>query len=142
MKSVSPAGSHKPNTAIPQAFYNKIGGVKALTTETGAGQWGTALAMAGNFFDMDVEVYMVKVSYQQKPYRRLMMETFGAQVFASPTERTNFGRSVLAENPENPGSLGIAISEAVEVAAMSGGAKKYSLGSVLQPCAAAPVGDW
>jgi len=130
-ESVSPAGSHKPNTAIPQAFYNKISGVKALTTETGAGQWGTALAMAGNFFDIDVEVYMVKVSYQQKPYRRLIMEAFGAQVFASPTERTNFGRSVLAETPETPGSLGIAISEAVEVAAMSGGAKKYSLGSVL-----------
>jgi tryptophan synthase beta chain len=130
-ESVSPAGSHKPNTAIPQAFYNKMAGTKALTTETGAGQWGSALALACNFFDLDLEVYMVKVSYQQKPYRRVMMETYGAQVFASPTDRTSFGRSVLAENPDTPGSLGIAISEAVEVAATSGGAKKYSLGSVL-----------
>jgi tryptophan synthase beta chain len=102
-----------------------------MTTETGAGQWGTSLAMACNFFDMDLEVYMVKVSYNQKPYRRIYMETFGAQVFASPTERTNYGRSLLAENPENSGSLGIAISEAVEVAATSGGKKKYGLGSVL-----------
>jgi len=130
-EGVSPAGSHKPNTAIPQAFYNKIGGTKALTTETGAGQWGSALALACSFFDLDLEVYMVKVSYHQKPYRRIFMETFGAQVFASPTDRTNFGRSILAENPDNPGSLGIAISEAVEAAATSNGAKKYSLGSVL-----------
>jgi tryptophan synthase beta chain len=130
-ESVSPAGSHKPNTAIPQAFYNKMAGTKALTTETGAGQWGSALALACNYFDLDLEVYMVKVSYQQKPYRRVMMETYGAQVFASPTDRTNYGRSVLAENPDTPGSLGIAISEAVEVAATSGGTKKYSLGSVL-----------
>jgi tryptophan synthase beta chain len=130
-ESVSPAGSHKPNTAIPQAFYNKMAGTKALTTETGAGQWGSALALACNFFDLDLEVYMVKVSYQQKPYRRVMMETYGAQVCASPTDRTNYGRSVLAENPDTPGSLGIAISEAVEVAATSGGTKKYSLGSVL-----------
>ncbi|MEW5939640.1 MAG: TrpB-like pyridoxal phosphate-dependent enzyme [Chloroflexota bacterium] len=130
-EGVSPAGSHKPNTAIPQAFYNKAAGTKALTTETGAGQWGSALAMAGNFFDIAVEVYMVKVSYQQKPYRRNLMETYGAQVYASPTDRTNYGRSVLAADPESPGSLGIAISEAVEAAATSGGAKKYSLGSVL-----------
>ena len=130
-ESVSPVGSHKPNTAIPQAFYNKIGGTKSLTTETGAGQWGSALALAGNFFDLEVEVYMVKVSYHQKPYRRLMMETFGAKVYPSPTKHTHFGRSVLAEDPEAPGSLGIAISEAVEIAATSGGAKKYSLGSVL-----------
>ncbi len=130
-EGVSPAGSHKPNTAIPQAFYNKIAGTKALTTETGAGQWGTALALAGNFFGIDVEVYMVKVSYQQKPYRRVMMETYGARVFASPTDQTNYGRSVLASDKNNPGSLGIAISEAVEVAATSGGKKKYSLGSVL-----------
>jgi tryptophan synthase beta chain len=130
-ESVSPAGSHKPNTAIPQAFYNKAAGTKALTTETGAGQWGSALAMACNFFDLDLEVYMVKVSYQQKPYRRILMETYGAQVFASPTDRTHYGRSVLEREPENPGSLGIAISEAVEAAATSGGAKKYSLGSVL-----------
>lgn len=130
-EGASPVGSHKPNTAIAQAFYNKAAGTKALTTETGAGQWGSALAMAGSFFGLDVEVYMVKVSYQQKPYRRILMETFGAQVFASPTDRTNYGRSVLAQHPDSPGSLGIAISEAVEVAATSNGAKKYSLGSVL-----------
>jgi tryptophan synthase beta chain len=130
-EGTSPVGSHKPNTAIPQAYYNKIAGTHAMTTETGAGQWGTSLAMACNFFDMDLEVYMVKVSYNQKPYRRIYMETFGAQVFASPTEHTNYGRSLLAENPENSGSLGIAISEAVEVAATSGGKKKYGLGSVL-----------
>lgn len=130
-EGLSPVGSHKPNTAIPQAFYNKVGGTKALTTETGAGQWGSALALAGSFFDIPIEVYMVKVSYQQKPYRRILMESYGAQVFASPTERTNFGRSVVADDPESPGSLGIAISEAVEAAATSGGAKKYSLGSVL-----------
>jgi tryptophan synthase beta chain len=130
-EGTSPAGSHKPNTAVPQAFYNKIAGTKALTTETGAGQWGTALAMAGNFFDLPIEVYMVRISYNQKPYRRILMETYGAQVFASPTDRTQFGRSVLAEHPDSPGSLGMAISEAAEVAATSGGAKKYSLGSVL-----------
>jgi tryptophan synthase beta chain len=130
-ESVSPAGSHKPNTAVAQAYYNKIGGTKALTTETGAGQWGSALAMACNFFGLDLEVYMVKVSYQQKPYRRYLMETYGASVFASPTDRTQYGRSVLAQDPDSPGSLGIAISEAVEVAATSNGAKKYSLGSVL-----------
>ncbi len=130
-EGVSPAGSHKPNTAIPQAFYNKVAGTKALTTETGAGQWGSALALACNFFGLAVEVYMVKVSYQQKPYRRLMMETYGGKVFASPTDRTNYGRSVLEKDPNSPGSLGIAISEAVEVAATSGGRKKYSLGSVL-----------
>jgi len=130
-EGVSPVGSHKPNTAVPQAYYNKIAGVKAMTTETGAGQWGTALSMSCNFFDMALEVYMVKISYNQKPYRRIFMETFGAQVFASPTDRTNYGRSVLAKDPTNNGSLGIAISEAVEVAATSGGAKKYGLGSVL-----------
>ena len=130
-EGASPAGSHKPNTAIPQAYYNKLAGTKAMTTETGAGQWGSALALACNFFDIDLEVYMVKISYEQKPYRRVMMETYGAQVFASPTERTHFGRSVLQSDPESPGSLGIAISEAVEVAVTSGGTKKYSLGSVL-----------
>lgn len=130
-EGTSPAGSHKPNTAIPQAFYNKIAGTKAMTTETGAGQWGTALSQAGKFFGIDIEVYMVKVSYQQKPYRRILMETFGAQVFDSPTDRTNCGRSVLGADPDSPGSLGIAISEAVEVAATSGGKKKYGLGSVL-----------
>ncbi len=130
-EGVSPAGSHKPNTAIPQAFFNKKAGTKALTTETGAGQWGSALSLACNFFGLDLEVYMVKVSYNQKPYRRIFIESFGAQVFASPTDRTNYGRSVLAQDPNSPGSLGIAISEAVEVAATSNGAKKYSLGSVL-----------
>jgi tryptophan synthase beta chain len=130
-ESVSPAGSHKPNTAVAQAYFNKRCGTKALTTETGAGQWGSALAMSCKFFDMALEVYMVKVSYQQKPYRRILMETFGAQVFSSPTNLTDYGRKVLAETPDNPGSLGIAISEAVEVAAKSGGKKKYSLGSVL-----------
>ena len=129
-EGVSPAGSHKPNTAIPQAFYNKKAGTNTLTTETGAGQWGSALSMACSFFDLDLEVYMVKVSYNQKPYRRILMETYGAQVYASPTDRTNYGRSVLAEDPDNPGSLGIAISEAVEAAATSQGAKKYGIGSV------------
>jgi tryptophan synthase beta chain len=130
-EGVSPAGSHKPNTAIAQAFYNKAEGVQSLTTETGAGQWGSALSLACNFFDLDLEVYMVKVSYQQKPYRRVMMETYGAEVFASPTEKTQFGQAVLGKDPDSPGSLGIAISEAVEVAATSEGQKKYSLGSVL-----------
>ena len=130
-EGASPSGSHKSNTAVPQAFFNKAAGTKALTTETGAGQWGSALSMACQMFGLDLEVYMVKVSYNQKPYRRILMETFGAQVFASPTDRTNYGRSVLASDPQSPGSLGIAISEAVEVAATSGGAKKYSLGSVL-----------
>ena len=130
-EGASPVGSHKLNTAVAQAYYNKKSGTKALTTETGAGQWGSALALACNFFDLALEVYMVKVSYNQKPYRRIMMETYGAQVYASPTDRTNYGRALLAENPENPGSLGIAISEAVEAAATSNGAKKYSLGSVL-----------
>jgi tryptophan synthase beta chain len=129
-EGASPAGSHKPNTAIPQAFYNKKAEIKTLTTETGAGQWGSALAMACNFFELEVEVYMVRVSYNQKPYRRVLMETYGAQVYASPSDRTNYGRSLLAENSDHPGSLGIAISEAVEAAATSNGAKKYSLGSV------------
>ena len=130
-EGASPVGSHKPNTAIPQAFYNKKSGIKAMTTETGAGQWGTALAFACNVFDLDLEVYMVKISYQQKPYRRNLMETYGAKVYASPTNLTNYGRSVLEADPESPGSLGMAISEAVEAAATSGGAKKYGLGSVL-----------
>ena len=130
-ESVSPVGSHKTNTAVAQAFYNKEAGTKALTTETGAGQWGTALAMACNFFDLDLEVFMVRVSYHQKPYRRIVMENYGAHVFASPTERTHFGKRMLEDDPDCPGSLGIAISEAVETAATSSGAKKYSLGSVL-----------
>ncbi len=130
-EGVSPTGSHKPNTAVAQAFYNKVEGTKALTTETGAGQWGSALAFAGNVFDIAVEVYMVKVSYHQKPYRRVLMEIYGAQVFPSPTDRTEYGRKILAQDPDNPGSLGIAISEAVEAAVTSNGQKKYSLGSVL-----------
>ncbi|HLE26841.1 MAG TPA: TrpB-like pyridoxal phosphate-dependent enzyme, partial [Anaerolineales bacterium] len=130
-EGVSPVGSHKPNTAVAQAFFNKEAGTKALTTETGAGQWGSALAMACSFFGLELEVYMVKVSYHQKPYRRIIMENFGATVYASPTARTQYGQKVLADDPNSPGSLGIAISEAVEVAATSGGAKKYSLGSVL-----------
>jgi tryptophan synthase beta chain len=130
-EGVSPVGSHKPNTAVPQAFYNKQEGTKAMTTETGAGQWGSALAMACNFYGMDLEVYMVKESYYQKPYRRIMIESYGADIYPSPSTNTNYGRSLLANDPDAPGSLGIAISEAVEVAAMSGGAKKYGLGSVL-----------
>jgi tryptophan synthase beta chain len=130
-EGASPAGSHKPNTAVPQAFYNKAAGTKALTTETGAGQWGSALALACKFFDMALEVYMVKVSYNQKPYRRYLMEMYEAQVFSSPTDMTHAGRGILEKNPDSNGSLGIAISEAVEVAATSGGLKKYSLGSVL-----------
>jgi tryptophan synthase beta chain len=130
-EGTSPVGSHKPNTAVAQAYFNKISGVHALTTETGAGQWGSALAMACKFFDMNLEVYMVKVSYNQKPYRRYLMETYGAKVHASPTAHTDYGKSVLAKDPESPGSLGIAISEAVEMAVKSGGTKKYSLGSVL-----------
>jgi tryptophan synthase beta chain len=130
-EGASISGSHKCNTAVAQAYYNKLDGTHSLTTETGAGQWGSALAMACNFFDMDLEVYMVKVSYDQKPYRRIIMQTFGADVYASPTDRTDYGRNLLSKDPDNPGSLGIAISEAVEVAAKSEGKKKYSLGSVL-----------
>jgi tryptophan synthase beta chain len=127
---VSPAGSHKPNTALAQAFYNKQEGVQRLATETGAGQWGSALAFAGAVFGLDVKVYMVRASYDQKPYRRILMETYGAEVVASPSPTTNYGRKVLAETPDNPGSLGIAISEAVEDAATRDDTK-YSLGSVL-----------
>jgi len=130
-ESVSPSGSHKPNTAVPQAYYNKIAGVKAMTTETGAGQWGSALSMACNFFGMGLEVYMVRASHDLKPYRRILMQSYGAEVFASPTNLTDCGRAVLAQDPDCPGSLGIAISEAVEVAVKSGGFKKYGLGSVL-----------
>jgi tryptophan synthase beta chain len=129
-EGVSPAGSHKPNTAIPQAYYNKQEGVKRLVTETGAGQWGSSLAMAGAFFGLEVLVYMVKVSYNQKPYRRALMEAYGARVVASPSEETHAGRMILAEHPDSNGSLGIAISEAVEVAAPDAGSK-YALGSVL-----------
>ncbi len=140
-EGVSPAGSHKPNTAVAQAYYNKQEGVKRLVTETGAGQWGSSLAMAGAFFGLEVLVYMVKVSYNQKPYRRALMETFGARVVASPSDETNAGRTILVEHPELTGSLGIAISEAVEVAAQDPDSK-YALGQRTQPCAAAPDGDW
>ncbi len=126
----SPTGSHKPNTAVTQAFYNKEEGVKRLVTETGAGQWGSSLAYAGQMMGLEVDVYMVKVSYQQKPYRRAMMETFGARLFASPSDRTQTGKKALSENPDNPGSLGLAISEAIEMAA-DDDHTKYSLGSVL-----------
>lgn len=130
-EGTSPSGSHKSNTAVPQAFYNKIAGTKALTTETGAGQWGSAVSLAGKFFGIPVEVYMVKVSYEQKPYRRFLMETYGGEVYSSPSTRTKAGRDMLALDPNCHGSLGLAISEAVEVAALSNGQKKYSLGSVL-----------
>ncbi len=129
-EGVSPAGSHKPNTAIPQAWYNKQAGIHRLTTETGAGQWGSSLAFAGQMFGIEVKVYMVKISYHQKPFRRSMVQTWGAQVFASPTDQTNAGRAILAKDPDNQGSLGIAISEAVEEAA-SRADTNYSLGSVL-----------
>ncbi len=129
-EGVSPVGSHKPNTAIAQAYYNREEGIRKIATETGAGQWGSALAMAGSLFGIDIEVFMVKVSYQQKPYRRNLMEVYGATVHASPTNLTNAGRGILAQNPDCLGSLGIAISEAVEVAATHDDTK-YSLGSVL-----------
>ena len=129
-EGVSPAGSHKPNTAIPQAFYNAEEGVKRLATETGAGQWGSALSFAGALFGLEVKVYMVRASYDQKPYRRILMETYGAEVVASPSPTTNYGRRVLDETPDSPGSLGIAISEAVEDAATRDDTK-YALGSVL-----------
>ncbi len=129
-EGVSPGGSHKPNTAVAQAYYNKEAGIKRLATETGAGQWGSSLAMAGSMLGLEVRVYMVKVSYHQKPYRRSMMQTWGAEVLASPTDRTESGRQILARDPDNQGSLGIAISEAVEEAA-SNQDTNYSLGSVL-----------
>jgi tryptophan synthase beta chain len=130
-EGVSPSGSHKLNTATPQAYYNKQEGVQGLTTETGAGQWGTALSQACNFFGLECYVYMVKISYQQKPYRRAIMQTFGASVTPSPSDTTQAGRGILAKDPDSTGSLGIAISEAVEAAATSGGKYKYALGSVL-----------
>ncbi|MFP3904201.1 MAG: TrpB-like pyridoxal phosphate-dependent enzyme [Armatimonadota bacterium] len=129
-ESVSPPGSHKPNTAVAQAYYNKQAGVERITTETGAGQWGSALSFACALFDMECRVYMVRCSYDQKPYRRIMMETWDAECIPSPSDRTESGRKVLADDPDTPGSLGIAISEAVEDAAKSDEAK-YSLGSVL-----------
>jgi len=129
-EGVSPAGSHKPNTSIPQAYYNKKAGIKRIATETGAGQWGSSMALAGKLFGLDVTVYMVKVSYGQKPYRRIMMETWGATVHASPSKVTNAGRKFLELDPDNQGSLGIAISEAVEDAATHNDTN-YALGSVL-----------
>jgi tryptophan synthase beta chain len=129
-EGTSPAGSHKPNTAVAQAYFNAEAGTKRITTETGAGQWGSALAMACRFFDLDCLVFMVKASYDQKPYRRIFMETFGAEVRPSPTSTTEAGKKILEQNADSPGSLGIAISEAVEVAAQDDDTK-YSLGSVL-----------
>ena len=129
-EGVSPAGSHKPNTAVAQAFYNKQEGVKKLSTETGAGQWGSALAFAGALFGLEVQVFMVRVSYNQKPYRRALMETYGARCIASPSTETQSGKAILAQRADHPGSLGIAISEAVEVAAQRDDTK-YALGSVL-----------
>ena len=129
-EGVSPTGSHKPNTAIPQAYYNKEEGIKRITTETGAGQWGSSLAFACSKFDIDLEVFMVKVSYEQKPYRKAMMEAFGAKCIASPSNQTNVGKKILSESPDSTGSLGIAISEAVEKCVMSNDVK-YALGSVL-----------
>lgn len=129
-EGVSPSGSHKPNSAIAQAFYNKEAGVKKLTTETGAGQWGSSLAFAGQIFGLEVDIYMVRVSYEQKPYRRALMETYGARCVPSPSQETAAGRAVLEKDPESRGSLGIAISEAVELAAQRDDTK-YALGSVL-----------
>jgi tryptophan synthase beta chain len=129
-EGVSPAGSHKPNTAVAQAFYNREAGVRKLSTETGAGQWGSSLAFAGALFGIEVQIFMVRVSYDQKPYRRALMETYGARCIPSPSDLTQSGKAILAKNPKHPGSLGIAISEAVEVAAQREDTK-YSLGSVL-----------
>lgn len=129
-ESVSPAGSHKPNTAIAQAYYNKKAGISRLATETGAGQWGSALSLACNFFDLKCTVYMVKVSFEQKPFRKSLMQIWGGEVFASPSDKTEAGRKILAENPHTTGSLGIAISEAVEDAATHSDTN-YALGSVL-----------
>ncbi|WP_457551001.1 TrpB-like pyridoxal phosphate-dependent enzyme [Desulfobacula sp.] len=129
-EGVSPAGSHKPNTAIAQAYYNKVAGTKKITTETGAGQWGSALAMCCAFFGIECKVFMVKISYNQKPYRRMMMETWGAKCTASPSTETVAGRSILEKDPDSPGSLGMAISEAVEEAVQDENTK-YALGSVL-----------
>jgi len=129
-EGVSPAGSHKPNTSIPQAYYNKAAGIKRIATETGAGQWGSAMALAGTMFGLEVTVYMVRVSYNQKPYRRMAMETWGATVHPSPSNLTNSGRKILETDPDSPGSLGIAISEAVEDATTHDDTN-YALGSVL-----------
>jgi tryptophan synthase beta chain len=137
----SPAGSHKTNTAIAQAYYNKIEGVEKITTETGAGQWGTALSYACQLFDMKCEVYMVKLSHDQKPYRRNIIELFGGEIHASPSNRTQAGRTILEQDPNSPGSLGIAISEAIEKA-LEDEKTKYALGSVLKPCIDASNHHW
>ena len=129
-EGVSPTGSHKPNTAVAQAFYNKEEGTKKIVTETGAGQWGSSLAFACSLFRIDLDVYMVKVSFEQKPYRKMLMQTYGARCVASPSNETNTGKAILKKDPNNPGSLGIAISEAIEMAAQKD-TTKYSLGSVL-----------
>ncbi len=129
-EGVSPAGSHKPNTAVPQAFYNREAGIRRITTETGAGQWGSSLAYAGAVFGIEIDVYMVRVSFDQKPYRRALMEAYGARCVASPSTETASGRAILAQDPNHRGSLGIAISEAVEMAAQRDDTK-YALGSVL-----------
>jgi tryptophan synthase beta chain len=129
-EGVSPVGSHKPNTAVPQAYYNAKAGVKKLATETGAGQWGSALAFACSLFGLECEVYMVRSSFDQKPYRKAFIESYGATIHPSPSDNTEYGRKVLAEDPETPGSLGIAISEAIEVAATNEEVK-YSIGSAL-----------
>lgn len=130
-EGASISGSHKGNTAVAQAYYNKLDGTRSLTTETGAGQWGSALSVACKFFDMDLEVFMVRASYESKPYRRIIMQSYDAEIYPSPSDQTEYGRNYLKEHPDSPGSLGIAISEAVETAVKSNGAKKYSLGSVL-----------
>ncbi|MEW6586803.1 MAG: TrpB-like pyridoxal phosphate-dependent enzyme, partial [Nitrospirota bacterium] len=129
-EGVSPPGSHKPNTAVAQAYYNKVFGVKRLATETGAGQWGSALAFACSLFGLELKVYMVRISFNQKPYRRILMETWGAKCVPSPSPDTNAGRKFLEQNPEHPGSLGISISEAIEDAVTTKDSR-YSLGSVL-----------
>lgn len=130
-EGVSPPGSHKPNTAVAQAYYNREFGIKKLTTETGAGQWGSALAFACKLMGIECKVYMVRISFDQKPFRKMMMRCWGADCVASPTDTTETGRAILAQDPDTPGSLGIAISEAIEAAVTSGGATRYSLGSVL-----------
>ncbi len=131
-ESLSPPGSHKPNTAVPQAYYNKVFGIKRITTETGAGQWGSALAFACSLFGLECKVYMVRISFDQKPFRKVMMQTWGATCVASPSSETKAGRDILAKHPDSPGSLGIAISEAIEAAVTDpSGKSRYSLGSVL-----------
>ena len=130
---MSPAGSHKPNTAVPQAYYNAEEGIERITTETGAGQWGSALALACSIFGLGCEVWQVRASFDQKPYRRVMMETWGATVHPSPSDLTEAGRKILADDPDSPGSLGIAISEAVE-AAVSDPATHYALGACSTTC--------